>query len=225
MSTTIHATVLALSMLSHVHAVRVSLSSCSRSMPSWSRREMLSSVPVAAAAVAAPALFVSPTAAWAFVAGDDQETSGLVVLRIAEVCAFQEKLLRNIAICSNPKTNKETLVDQFGNPYCGGEAYSVSPGQIMFATGVMLRNSNLDGNLRLMIDQEVPKAQKEPAIKDAVAIMNSFTNLANTAGNYQVFEDKDLLLLADMYGDSRRKLAKFFNCAQNKPPGFECLHT
>ncbi len=46
--------------------------------------------------------------------------------------------------------------DQFGNLYCEGEAYGVNPVQIAFGTGIMLKNSNLDGNMRLMIRTEVP---------------------------------------------------------------------
>ena len=34
--------------------------------------------------------------------------------------------------------------------------YSVNPAQISFGTGLMLKNSNLDGNLKLMIRTEVP---------------------------------------------------------------------
>ena len=83
----------------------------------------------------------------AFIAGEDEEKSGLVVLRVAEVCNFQEKLLRSLARCDNPATANDK--DQFGNPYCGGEAYSVNPTQIVFGTGVMLRNANLDGNLKV----------------------------------------------------------------------------
>ena len=84
----------------------------------------------------------------AFIAGEDEEKSGLVVLRVAEVCNFQEKLLRSLAACANPAQADEK--DQFGNPYCGGEAYSVNPTQIVFGTGVMLRNANLDGNLKVL---------------------------------------------------------------------------
>lgn len=147
--------------------------------------------------------------ATAFVAGEDQEVSGLVVLRVAEVCNFQEKLLRAIAACSNPKYADQA--DQFGNSYCS-EAYSVSPGQIMFGTGVMLRNANLDGNLKLMISQEVPKKNKDKAINGAVEIMNTFNRLVSTAGEYQEFKDgKDLLIIADIYKDARQQLARFFD--------------
>ena len=165
---------------------------------------------VHAAVAAAVGAARPPNAASAFVAGTDQEVSGLVVLRIAEVCEFQEKLLRTIAKCSGP--NAKTLVDQFGLPYCGDEAsYTVSPGQIQFATGIMLRNSNLDGNLKLMIRDEVPRSKKDAAIQDAVNIMNTFNKLANTAGDMQTFEPADLVLIADIYSDARQKLAKFFD--------------
>ena len=67
--------------------------------------------------VAAAALLV-PQAATAFIAGKDEEVSGLVVLRVAEVCQFQEKLLRQLAQCSaqqKSKTERPSAADQFGN--------------------------------------------------------------------------------------------------------------
>ena len=115
---------------------------------------------------------VGVPAAQAFLAGKDEEVSGLVVLRVAEVCNFQEKLLRSLAACANP-TKDDIKADQFGNSYCGGEAYSVNPTQIVFGTGVMLRNANLDGNLRLMIREEVAKNKKDDAVKAAVNIMSA----------------------------------------------------
>ena len=158
----------------------------------------------------ASSLLVQPAPpATAFVAGTDQEVSGLVVLRVAEVCEFQEKLLRTIARCADPK--QKDAVDQFGLPYCGGESYQIAPSQILFGTGVMLRNSNLDGNLKLMIREEVPRAQRQAAVQDAVAIMNTFNRLANTAAEYQAFEPGDLVLFADIYQDAREQLAKFFD--------------
>ena len=132
-------------------------------------------------ASAAAAGILSPVrAASAFVAGTDDEVSGLVVLRVAEVCNFQEKLLRTIATCSKPNAGK--LLDQFGLPYCGeSAAYSVNPSQILFGTGLLLKNSNLDGNMKLMISQDVPRKQRQDAVKDAVAIMNTFNNLVKVA--------------------------------------------
>lgn len=149
-------------------------------------------------------------AAQAFLAGKDEEVSGLVVLRVAEVCNFQEKLLRSLAACANP-TKDDIKADQFGNSYCGGEAYSVNPTQIVFGTGVMLRNANLDGNLRLMIREEVAKNKKDDAVKAAVNIMNTFNGLVNTASSYKTFEDADYLVIADIYKDARQQLARFFD--------------
>ena len=60
----------------------------------------------------------------AFVAGTDEEISGLVVLRAAEVCQFQEKLLRQVAACTKYRKDKaaglaaKDATDQFGNSYC-----------------------------------------------------------------------------------------------------------
>ena len=194
----------ALTLLAHVSSLSISpvtpQSSPQSSPHVLSRRNCLA---VAAAAV------VAPQRANAFVGGDE-ETSGLVVLRIAEVCDFQEKLLRTIAKCSGP--GAADLKDQFGLPYCGGESYSVSPVQILFGTGVMLKNSNLDGNMKLMIQQEVPKAQREAAVNDAVGIMNCFNGLIETARGYdKPFEPSDMILVADIYADARNRLAKFFN--------------
>ena len=67
---------------------------------------------------------------------DYDEVSGLVVLRVAEVAAFQEKLLRAL--------------------YQGADiGVPVTPQQIVFGTQVLLRNSNIDGNMKLMIQTEV----------------------------------------------------------------------
>lgn len=168
---------------------------------------------------------IGPRGAGAFVAGKDEEISGLVVLRVAEVCDFQEKLLRQLAACSALKQSpgllnrKKTPADQFGNAYCEGEAYSVNPVQISFGTGILLKNANLDGNLKvirpppppqprpapprrrttasprlasprqLMIRDEVPKAQREAAVSSAVRIMNTFNELANCQNAYGVAFD------------------------------------
>ena len=161
------------------------------------------------AAVATSALCSFTESANAFVAGDDEEVSGLVVLRVAEVCAFQEKLLRTLAACGNGKA-EQRAADQFGNLFCG-EAYSVNPTQIIFGTGVLLRNSNLDGNLKLMIQTELPRASRPAAIKDAVAIMNTFNELVNTASSYETFEAADLIVIADIYSSARKRLARFFD--------------
>lgn len=74
-----------------------------------------------------------------------------------------------------------------------------------------MRNSNLDGNMKLMISTEVPRKQREAAIKQAVVVMNTFSKLANTAGEYEEFERADLLVIADIYSEARQALAKFFD--------------
>jgi hypothetical protein len=176
--------------------------------PAWTRRS------IGGAAAAIVGLGGSPfqsAPAAAFEAGADQEISGLVVLRVAEVCAFQEKLLRTLALCGNGKPTAVAPVDQFGNGYCDSQAYSVNPVQIVFGTGIMLRNSNLDGNLKLMIQEEVPPPKRDAAIKDAVIIMNTFNKLVNTASTYMTFEGDDLLLIADIYAEARQNLARFFD--------------
>lgn len=173
-----------------------------------SRRGLIeTALPAALSGVLATSGAVQPAAA--FIAGEDEEKSGLVVLRVAEVCNFQEKLLRSLAACANPAQADEK--DQFGNPYCGGEAYSVNPTQIVFGTGVMLRNANLDGNLKLMIYTEVPQQQRNVAIKQGVKIMNTFNKLVNTATQYQEFDDKDYIVIADIYKEARQELARFFD--------------
>ena len=129
-------------------ALTTSVGAASCRIGATSRRGFLSSIPAAlSAGFVASAGSTQPASA--FIAGTDEEKSGLTVLRVAEVCNFQEKLLRSLAACANPK--KQEAKDQFGNPYCGGEAYSVNPTQIVFGTGVMLRNANLDGNLKVSL--------------------------------------------------------------------------
>ena len=165
----------------------------------------------ALAAASVPSLGRRP--ARAFVAGSDEETSGLVLLRVAEVCQFQEKLLRTIALCAKPDSGN--LTDQFGLPYCDGQTYSVNPSQILFGTGLLLRNSNLDGNMKLMIRDEVPRKQKDAAIRSAVGIMNTFNRLSEAAQKCQdasgSFSTTDLVEVADIYADARNQLARFFD--------------
>ena len=55
------------------------------------------------------------------------------------------------------------------------------------------------------------KQKREAAISDAVAIMNTFNGLIAVTKEYQVFEDKDLIRVADIYRDAQNQLAKFFD--------------
>ena len=41
--------------------------------------------------------------------------------------------------------------------------------------------------------------------------MNTFSTLVETAGKYQTFESKDLILIADIYSEARQRLVRFFD--------------
>ncbi|EED93614.1 predicted protein [Thalassiosira pseudonana CCMP1335] len=95
-----------------------------------------------------------------------EERSGLVVLRVAEVAQFQEKILR--AILNGDI--KDVIV---------------TPQQIVFGTQILLRNSNLAGNMKLMVDTEIPRSrQKEAAIR-AANTMNTLQKISSTAAKIE----------------------------------------
>jgi len=116
-----------------------------------------------------------------------EERSGLVVLRVAEVCNFQEKILRAVV-------SKD--IDA-----------QVSPQQIVFGTQILLRNSNVAGNMKLMIDTEIPKKNKALASKSAAKVMNTLQTISKTAAKIQrPFTDEEMLEVADLYLDARLQL-------------------
>ena len=41
--------------------------------------------------------------------------------------------------------------------------------------------------------------------------MNTFNKLVNTAMQYQEFDDKDYIVIADIYKEARQELARFFD--------------
>ena len=145
----------------------------------------------AAAGAAAPAV-----AAGSYDAPDLNEVSGLVVLRVAQVADFQEKLLREVAKGSD-----------LGVP--------VTPQQFMFGTELLLQNSNLDGNIKLMIREEVPRDRKDEALKRAPQTMNALLAISGAAariadaGRFQLTPD-DARELADLYRNFRRELLLLF---------------
>ncbi|KAL7475292.1 hypothetical protein ACHAW6_001213 [Cyclotella cf. meneghiniana] len=110
-----------------------------------------------------------------------EERSGLVVLRVAEVAQFQEKILRAIL-----NGDIQDVV--------------VTPQQIVFGTQILLRNSNLAGNMKMMINSEIlVNNQREAAIKAANA-MNALQKISSTAAQIE----RDLSLadyeeLANLY--------------------------
>ena len=125
------------------------------------------------------------------------ERSGLMLLRVAEVAAFQEKLLRAVA------AGIDIGID-------------LAPQQIVFGTTLLLKNSNLDGNIRLMISEELPRNQREPAIKNAVVAMNTFSEIIKDASELNEFTNEDLVRIADRYALSRKQLAEIFNLLPEK---------
>ena len=124
---------------------------------------------------------------------DLDEVSGLTVLRVAEVCQFQEKLLREIA--------KGTKI---GVPVTGK--------QFSFGTAILVRNTNLDGNMRLMIDKEVPRARRDEARGNAVAVMNGLNAIAARADAVDTDElaPRDALELAALYAKEQGQLLALF---------------
>lgn len=121
-----------------------------------------------------------------------EERSGLVVLRVAEVAQFQEKILR--AVASGELENVR-----------------VAPMQFVFGTQILLRNSNLDGNLRLMIAEEIPRSERRKAMKIAANVMNTLQEIAKYAASIQRdFETIEMVQLADMYQVVRINLNQLY---------------
>lgn len=121
-----------------------------------------------------------------------EERSGLVVLRVAEVSQFQEKILR--AVVSGDL--KDVMV---------------SPMQFAFGTQILLRNSNLDGNMRLMIQEEIPRQKRAEARKNAATVMNTLQYIQQYAASIQRdFEPIEMVELADMYVVVRANLNQLY---------------
>ncbi len=128
---------------------------------------------------------------------EPEERSGLVVLRVAEVCDFQEKILRAIV-----NKDIETVV---------------SPQQIVFGTQVLLRNSNIAGNMKLMIDTEIPEARRASAVRDAVNTMNKLQSISTTAAKVmRPFTPEEMLDIADQYRDVRLSLNNMYEYLPQK---------
>jgi hypothetical protein len=121
-----------------------------------------------------------------------EERSGLTVLRVAEVAQFQEKILR--AIVSGEL-----------------EGVKVAPMQFAYGTKILLQNSNLDGNMKLMIYQEIPRSERAAAIKCAVSALNTLQDLGKYAASIERdFEPIEMLQIADMYRDVRMSLNQMY---------------
>lgn len=121
-----------------------------------------------------------------------EERSGLVVLRIAEVAQFQEKILRAVVNGDLP-------------------GVTVSPQQIVFGTKILLKNSNIAGNMKLMIEQEVPRQKRAEASANAARCMNTLQEIYSTADNIQrPFNTKEMIRIADLYRDVRIQLNNLY---------------
>lgn len=95
-----------------------------------------------------------------------EERSGLVVLRVAEVAQFQEKILRAIL-----NGDIKDVV--------------VTPQQIVFGTQILLRNSNIAENMSLMIDNEIPRKNQKQARIRAANSMNTLQKISSTAASIE----------------------------------------
>ena len=95
-----------------------------------------------------------------------EEKSGLVVLRVAEVAQFQEKILR--AILNGDI--KDVIV---------------TPQQLVFGTQILLRNSNVAGNMKLMIDNEIPWNRQREARIRAANTMNALQKISSNAAKIE----------------------------------------
>jgi len=129
---------------------------------------------------------------------EPEERSGLVILRVAEVSQFQEKILRAIV--------NGDLKDVM-----------VSPMQFAFGTQILLRNSNLDGNMKLMIQEEIPKQNRAFARKNAADVMNTLQEIAKYSASIQRdFEPLEMVELADMYKVVRTNLNQLYEYLPDK---------
>lgn len=123
--------------------------------------------------------------------GAPEERSGLVVLRVAEVCNFQEKILRAVV-----SKDIDTVV---------------SPQQIVFGNKLLLKNSNIAGNMKLMIETEIPRNKRKQAAANAVKTMNTIQSISVAAGKIErPFTDEEMILVANLYLDARLQLNSMY---------------
>ncbi|KAL7529226.1 hypothetical protein ACHAWF_002889 [Thalassiosira exigua] len=127
-----------------------------------------------------------------------EEKSGLVVLRVAEVAQFQEKILR--AILNGDLTD-----------------VVVTPQQIVFGTQVLMRNSNIAGNMKLMIDSEIPRSRQPEAAIRAANTMNALQKVSSTAAKIErELSPADYEELANLYRLVRVELNSLYELLPGK---------
>lgn len=127
-----------------------------------------------------------------------EEKSGLIVLRVAEVAQFQEKILRAIL-----NGDLEDVV--------------VTPQQVVFGTQILLRNSNIAGNIKLMIETEIDRENNEAASRTAANAMNAIQKISSTAAKVEgPLSPIDYEELADLYRLVRVELNSLFELLPDK---------
>jgi len=127
-----------------------------------------------------------------------EERSGLIVLRVAEVAQFQEKILRAIL--------DGAIVDVV-----------VTPQQIVFGTQILLRNSNIAGNMKLMIDDEIPRIRQNEAAVKAANAMNAIQKISSTAAKIEKeLSPADYEELANLYRLVRVELNSLYDLLPTK---------
>ena len=119
------------------------------------------------------------------------------MLRVAEVASFQEKILRAVA--------------------SGAVDAQVSPQQIIYGTQLLLRNSNIDGNMKLMIQSEVRRKDRGRAAKLSASCMNGIQMISARAAKVDgPFSRSDMIEVADLYRSLRLQLAELFDLLDDK---------
>ena len=148
--------------------------------------------------------------------------AGLVVLRVAEVAQFQEKLLR--AILNGELADVVVTPQQMWvvDTYCTVTIHSINYSQCtidarVFGTQILLRNSNIAGEMKLMIDYDIPKKnQREAAIK-AANTMNTLQQISITAAKVEKeLAPADYEELANLYKSVRIELKTLFDLLPQK---------
>ena len=61
----------------------------------------------------------------------------------------------------------------------------VTPQQLVFGTQILMRNSNLAGNMKLMIDNEIPRSNQRQARIRAANTMNALQKISSNAAKIE----------------------------------------
>ena len=61
----------------------------------------------------------------------------------------------------------------------------VTPQQLVFGTQILLRNSNVAGNMKMMIDDEIPRSRQREARIRAANTMNALQKISSNAAKIE----------------------------------------